>query len=128
MVLWRSTSSFAVLLRVSGYPTKTVPQAVTSAAPLFRAARIRSSPLIPQDDGDHDPEIDLITLRRRVLPDFTPKQSSGVAQKIEPETKSKPNDERPSDRISEPIVIPPPISLPNSTSAIPSNPTEASSP
>ena len=116
MVLWRSTSSFAVLLQISRYPPKTVPRPVTPAAHVFGAARLRSSSLRSRDDGDHDPEIDLITLRRRVVPDSIPKQSSGVTEKNEPEANPKSNEERCSDRTPKPIVTPPPISALSSTS------------
>src|SRR5208282_1491816 len=125
MVLWRSTSSFAVFLHISRYPPKPVSRHVTSAAPVFGAACIRSSPFIPRDDGDHDPEIDLITLRRRVVPDFTPKQLSGVTETNESE-KSK--EERPSDRISKPIVTPPPVSAESSASTAISKSAEENSP
>ena len=128
MVLWRSTSSFAVLLQISKSPPKTVPRSVTSSAPVFGAARIRSSPLIPRDDGDHDPEIDLITLRRRVGQDFTPKQSSGVSEKNELETKPKSKEEGHSDRISESIVTHPPVSAASPTSTTISKSAEEISP
>ena len=65
MVLWRSASSFTVLLRVSRWPSISVPPPVTPTAPAYSAFHNRPSPYVPRDDGDHDPEIDLITLRRR---------------------------------------------------------------
>jgi hypothetical protein len=127
MVLWRSTSSFALLLQISRSPPKTVPRSVTSITPLFPAACIRSSPLIPRDN-DHDPEIDLITLRRRVATEFISKRSLEVTEKNEPETKPKSKEERPSDRISEPIVMPPRVSAASSNSTTTSESNEENTP
>jgi hypothetical protein len=67
MVCWKSASSLAVLLRVSRYPSKTIPKLTTTVH--FTAAQKSSTPFVPTDDGDHDLDIDLITLRRRTIPD-----------------------------------------------------------
>src|SRR5271170_7615208 len=64
MVFWRSTSSFAVLLRVSRSPSRITPRAATTAAPSLHPAQSGPTPSAPRDEGDHDPDIDLITLRR----------------------------------------------------------------
>jgi len=79
MVFWRSTSSFAVLLRVSRSPSRRSPRAVTTAAPSLHPAQSAPPPSPPRDEGDHDPDIDLITLRRRSrLNDTFRKTSTGV--------------------------------------------------
>lgn len=53
-----------MLLRLSRYPSRIVPRAGTTASPSSKAPR-SSSQYIPRDDGDHDPDVDLITLRRQ---------------------------------------------------------------
>jgi hypothetical protein len=79
MVFWRSTSSFAVLLRVSRSPSRITPRAVTTAAPSLHPVQSGPPTSAPRDEGDHDPDIDLITLRRRSkLNDTSSKASTGV--------------------------------------------------
>jgi hypothetical protein len=58
-MLWRSDATWAILLRVSCQPTRRTHRVVV------QIARNSSPALPPKDDGDHDPDIDLITLRRR---------------------------------------------------------------
>jgi hypothetical protein len=63
MVLWKSSSYCAVLLRASSPAVlRTVSNTVASFNPHCSPS---SSASPPQDEGDHDPDIDLITLRRR---------------------------------------------------------------
>jgi hypothetical protein len=59
MVLWRSDATWAVLLRASRQPGRHIPRIVV------HTVRNSSPSLPPRDDGDHDPDIDLITLRRK---------------------------------------------------------------
>jgi len=67
MVVWRSATSFAVLLRIArNLPSCAVPRTVASSSPAFIVSKVsETGTLTPRDDGEHDPEIDLITLRRK---------------------------------------------------------------
>ena len=65
MVYWRSTSTFTVLLRVSQSHLKATPRAVTTAASSLHPSLTHPTSGPFRDEGDHDPDIDLITLRRR---------------------------------------------------------------
>src|SRR5271169_1323617 len=101
MVHWRSKSVFAAFLRVSRcYPSKIAPRPVTTAAPNWSSITNPKSPVVPLDDGDHDPDIDLITLRRRRTPLHTSKQSTTDYQTAESESKSKKSADEPPSGLS----------------------------
>jgi len=108
MVFWRSTSSFAVLLRVSRSPSRITPRAVTTAAPSLHPAQSGPPPSAPRDEGDHDPDIDLITLRRRSkLNDTSSKASTAVDHDHHrPDTAAAPSRDSPD--ANSPIINVPP--------------------
>ena len=108
MVFWRSTSSFAVLLRVSRSPSRVTPRAVTTAAPSLHPAQSGPTPSAPRDEGDHDPDIDLITLRRRSkLNDTSTKTSTAIDHDHhKPDTPAAPSRDSPD--ANSPIINVPP--------------------
>lgn len=116
MVTGRSASSFAVLLRISRYPCKTAPRPVTTCAPAFNATQNHHSPVVPLDDGDHDLDIDLVTLRRRPAPKLDSKPTLKDAQEAEQEIKSRPPPEHSLDRPDESIINAPPLSAEHAAS------------
>ena len=83
VLLWRSAATFAVLLRVPRSPSKLAPRAVATNAP---SPHHPAQPGFPspalRDEGDHDPDIDLITLRRRPKRDDT---SSNMSSRVDHE-------------------------------------------
>lgn len=85
MVYWKSAFGLGALLRVSQYPQKPITKLHTTIR--FTAAQKSSATYVPTDDGDHDPTIDLITLRRRTIPN----EFSRISRKRAPESEDEKN-------------------------------------
>jgi hypothetical protein len=89
---WRSSSSAKVLLRISGCTAPITPRTVANTTASFASPpRSTTSPTSPRDEGDHDSDIDLITLRRRTLREKShqPTSSSYVATGHVPDLPSR---------------------------------------
>ena len=108
MVCWRVSSGFSVLLRVRKHPPH-IPRSVnqsfspaaavsstTNSTPSSASAAEKESAsyVPPRDDGDHDSDIDLITLRRRHP--LSSSQNDGSKTPTESKTQSSTPNQEPS--------------------------------